>query len=130
MNAHDIKQKKTNELFEKLGVFWAFSKEQFEKNKTPLKDGEKYIDIGAGGFMPRGNYDALIAGLKEIKNEFKEAMKDQDARIKHIRYQLNNHEAYYTGSIEDTLDALGEDFTREEVLAVFDGRHKKTVTAQ
>lgn len=125
MTPYDIKQKKVNELFTAQGVFWAFSEKQFHENKTPLKEGEKYVSIGAGGYIPKGNVDALTSGMKAIDKEFKQAMKDKKAREDHIRYQLNNHEAYYTRSIESTLDALGEGFTREEVLAVFDGRKKK-----
>lgn len=126
MNANTKRQEDMNKLFKDLKVFWAFSKKQFEENKTPLADGDKYVDIGAGGFIPKSNFQALIKGMKKIKKEFKEAMKDEKARKDHILYELNNHEAYYTHSIESTMDALGEDFTREEVLNVFDGRRKLT----
>lgn len=127
MNANDIRQDKTNKLMTSLGVFWAFSKEQFEEGKTPLKEGEKYVSIGMGGYMPKGNVNALIEGMKHIGNEFKKAMKDAKARKAHIAYELNNHEAYYTRDITSTLDALGEDFTKEEVMAVYDGRRKATI---
>ncbi len=126
MNANDIRQDKVNKLMPSLGVFWAFSDKQFQENKTPLKDGEKYVSIGMGGYIPKGNADALIKGMKEIAKEFKQAMKDEKARKAHIAYELNNHEAYYSRDISSTLDALGEDFTREEVLSVYDGRRKLT----
>lgn len=122
MNYHTIKkarQDATNELFTTLGVFWAFSNKQFDENKTPLKEGEKYISIGAGGYMPKGNFDALIAGNKKIDADFKQSIKDAKARTEHILYELNNHEAFYTGTIEDTMGALGEDYTEEEVLTVY-----------
>lgn len=122
MNANDKRQKDVNDLMEKCGVFWAFSKEQFDQNKTPLKEGEKYVSIGMGGYMPKGNVDEFIQGMKEITENFKRAMQDKEARIAHIKYELNNHEAYYTRDITSTLKALGDDFTREEVLSVFDGR--------
>ena len=105
-------------------VFWAFSNEQFTegKSRVGLLEGEKLIDIGAGGFMPAKYKDTYIKGMKDIALAFKEAMKDEKARIAHIKYELNNHEAYYTRNIDSTLDALGEDFTREEVLKVFKGK--------
>ena len=106
----------------KLGVFWAFSNKQFETNKTPLKEGDKYIDIGAGGFIPKSNIDAFLDGMNKIDDTFKEAMRDAKVRKNHIVYELNNHEAYFTRDITSTLDALGDDFTREEVLSVYDGR--------
>lgn len=104
-------------LFKKVGLFWAFSNEQFAKNKTPLKEGEKYVSIGAGGYMPKSGLPIFVAGMKEINHWFKEATKEEKIRKALIRYELNNHEATYTGEIEPTLDALGEGFTPEEVQA-------------
>ena len=117
----------TNALMDKCKVFWAFSNEQFAegKKKIGLLEGEKLVDIGAGGFMPARNKDIFLKGMNDIDIAFKEAMKDEKARRTHILYELENHEAYYTRSIDDTMAALGDDFTCEEVLAVFDGRRKK-----
>lgn len=121
MNANIKRQKDINDLIEECGVFFAFSQSQFEegKKKINLGEGEKLIAIGFGGFMAEKNVDKYLEGLKKIDLEFKEAMKDEEARKKYILYELNNHEAFYTGSIESTLDALGGDFIKEEVLAVF-----------
>lgn len=109
----------TNKLFSECKVFWAFSNEQFDQNKTPLKDGEKYISIGAGGYMPKGNYQQLIDGMKEIKKTFKKATSEAKIREKHILYELNNHECFYTGNIENATEVLGEGYTSEEVLGVY-----------
>ena len=49
---HDIRgerEKRMSELFERTGVFFAFSNEQFEENRTPLAEGEKYVALGGGG---------------------------------------------------------------------------------
>ena len=43
------KQKAVDELLKKCEVIWAFSTEQFEKNRT---EGYKYVAIGAGGYLP------------------------------------------------------------------------------
>lgn len=116
-----------NELMTQCSVFWAFSNSQFEEGKAKigLQQGEKLVDIGAGGFMPLKNKDMYINSMKRIYEEFKNAMQDPEARIAHIKYELDNHEAYYTRNVESTLEALGDEFTRKEVLAVFDGRNKK-----
>jgi len=116
------RQNDVNALISDCGVFFAFSREQFAEGKAKLPEGEKLVDIGAGGFMPAKNVEKFTAGMKAIEVAFKQAMKDQKARRAHILYELNNHEAYYTRDIESTMDALGEDFTRDEVLAVFNAK--------
>ena len=122
----EIRQQSIDALMTKCRVFWAFSEKQLEegKEKTSLQDGDKLVSIGAGGFMPKSEVDTFLQGMDEIQATFKQAMKDKKARRDHIAYELNNHEAYYTRNISSTLDALGEDFTREEVMEVFDGRLK------
>ena len=111
----------TNKLFTDLGVFWAFSNEQFKEGlaKCNLQEGEKLVDIGSGGYMPKSNFDKLIAGMKAIKETFAQATKDAKIRTAHILYELNNHECFYTGSIESAMEVLGEDYTREEVTEVY-----------
>lgn len=106
-------------LLKECGVFWAFSNAQFEENKTPLKDGEKYVDIGAGGFMPSGNKDKYIDGMLAIGEAFEKAIADNKQREAYILYELNNHEAFYTCSIDSTLNALGDEYTHDEVLNVY-----------
>lgn len=125
---NDIKaeqSKKVDELLKNCGVFFAFSNKQFKENKTPLEEGEKYVSIGAGGYMPVNNIDAWSLGWKEINSWFKAETKNVKTRREHIAYELSNHEAYYTGSIEDTLSALGAGYTAKEVWAVYNKESKK-----
>lgn len=119
-----IKQEKTDALFNECGVFFAFSNEQFANNKTPLKDGDKYVNFMSGGYVPKSNLDALISKFDAINEEFEQAMQDKELREAQILYQLLNHECYYTGDIEDTLSALGSGYTEAEVWAVYNkNRH-------
>lgn len=110
-------QVKYNELLNSCGVFWAFSNEQFLENKTPLKDGEKYVSIGSGGYMPKGNFDKFIQGTKDIKKWTKVAAKEcTDA----ILYELNNYESFYTGDISDAMPRLKDlGYTVSEVKKVY-----------
>lgn len=119
------KQKKVDALLTECKVFFAFSNQQFEENKTPLAEGEKYISMGAGGYLPKSQAENLNKGFKEIEKWYKEAIKNNKARRALIAYELNNHEAYYTGDISDTLSALGEDFTAAEVMEVYNVERKK-----
>jgi hypothetical protein len=61
---------KLSALFAECGVFWAFSEEQFHKNKTPLQEGEKYVSIGAGGYLPKGHVSKFSEGMERIRKEF------------------------------------------------------------
>ena len=120
---HDIKDEreaKQTQLFNECGLFWAFSNQQFTENKTPLKEGEKYVSIGGGGYLPKGNLDKFLDGMKEQDKWYKAEVKaNKGARRASIVYELANHEAYYTGTIDDTMDALGKEYTRKEVLKVY-----------
>lgn len=121
----DEHQQKVDDLFRECLVFWAFSKQQFETGKTQLQEGEKYVSIGGGGYMPEGKVKQLREGMAEVEAWYQEAIKDNQIRQQNIAYELANHEAYYTGSIEDTLDELGEDYTAEEVWEVYNRERKK-----
>jgi hypothetical protein len=119
------KQKKYDDLASECGVFWAFNEDQFKegKAKNPLKEGEKYASIGMGGYMPSKNVDKFIAGMDAIDKWAREAKKD-DKKV--ILYELNNHECFYTGSIDDampTLESLG--YTKNQVLKIFKAERKK-----
>lgn len=126
---HEIKKEqeaKHSELFKKCGLFWAFSNEQFAQNKTPLEEGDKYVSIGAGGYLPKSKVDDFCAGMKEIGKWYKKEVADnKKLRREDIIYQLGNHEAWYTHDIEDTLAALGPGYTRKEVLKIFNEEYDK-----
>ena len=129
MTPNNIKQEAINKLMDNCGVFWAFGKKQFEeglaKAKQSMVEDEKLIDIGAGGFMPKSNKDKYIDGMIAIGKAFDEAMKDKKELDKHILYELHNHEAFYTGSIESTVDVVGENF-RSNILTIYKGHSKST----
>lgn len=129
-NLHDLKkqkQEKVNSLLNEVQVFWAFSTEQFKEghDKLTLQKGDKLVSIGAGGFMPKSKVDAFIDGMKAINKWFKSAVKDNKVRRENIIYELGNHEAWYTGELEDTLNALGSDYTLEEVREVYNKEYVK-----
>lgn len=125
---HDIKKEKetkVGELITLCAIFFAFSNEQFTENKTPKKEGEKYLSLGAGAYMPKDNYPKWEQGIKDINKWYKAEIKAGKMRKEAIAYELANHEAYYTGEIEATLEALGSDYTEEEVREVYRTESKK-----
>lgn len=120
---HEIKaekEAKVSELIKACLMFFAFSNEQFAENKTPLQEGEKYVHLFAGAYMPKGQVDNYLKGIESINKWYKgEVNVNKKMRETEILYELNNHEAYYTGSIEDTILSLGKDYTRKEVWKVY-----------
>jgi len=113
-------QKRYNDLFEECHVFWAFSNEQFIENakKHPLKDGEKYVQIPGGGFMPKGYLDKLQSGLTAIKKWEKQAMNDVKAE-EAILYELNNYECFYSCEIDDVVDHFAGKYSVDQIRAVY-----------
>jgi len=97
-------QNRLSGLFKKQGVFFAFSNEQFQKNKTPLKEGEKYVSIGHGGYIPKSNLYPFLDGMKKLNKWERETIKAQKkGKEEHILYELNNHECFAVHSIEYVL---------------------------
>jgi hypothetical protein len=122
------KQKQVDTLLTECHIFFAFSNEQLaqgiEKTKPFLSEGEKIVSIGAGGYMPKSNVDKFTNGIEAINKEYKNAIKDNKLRAREILYALNNHECFYSGDIDDALYSLGEGYTYEEVLKVYnDNKH-------
>lgn len=109
---------KLTTLMNECGVFFAFSNEQFHENKTPLQEGEKYVSIGAGGYMPKSKINDYLKGLKAINQwEKTEIKKIKDGKEQHILYELRNHECFYTCDIEYAVNVLP--YSKKEVWAVF-----------
>lgn len=112
-------QDKLSELSNKVGLFWAFNREQFNEGMkaNPSATG-KYTSIGMGGYLPSGNVKDFASGMKTLDNWFKNEKK----RVKKeeaIVYELHNHEACYSGDITSALDVLKDLYTEEEVRAVY-----------
>lgn len=116
------KQTKFDNLLTDCKVFFAFSNEQFEKNKTELKEGEKYVSIGGGGYMPKSYVQTYLDGSKEIEKWYKKTIKEGKQQDAEILYELNNHECFYTGSIEDVLYLP---YSREKIMKVYNENYKK-----
>lgn len=103
------------------GVFFAFSKEQFEEGKAkhPIQGDDKYVSFGYGGYILKSKKEALEKALEEINTNFRKVIQDNNFQDKEILYHLHNHECYYTGDIEDVVDNLNGIYTREEISKVF-----------
>lgn len=124
------KQIRLTKLINDCSIFFAFTKKQFEENKTPLEEGEKYMELGSGTYIPKSKFKNYLTGIKALKKWFSEEVETNQARRQHIMYELSNHEVYYTNDISDALAALGGDYTKEEVRAVYNQERVKSVNLE
>lgn len=106
-----------SELHEKYKSFWAFSKSQFEAKKEP---GVKYAVIFGNLFCNSETVKDFIKELEQIHADATERFLAENSKEDIIKYELVNHECYYTHDIQDAVEAV-KDFgiTEDEVLAVF-----------
>ena len=105
-------QKLVSKLFEKHEMIFAFSKEQFEKQK---KENTQYLSIGAGGLIPKENYENFSTEFEKLTNERTTKAKEIFSYIEIINYELGNYEFGYTGDSSDAREALSDfEFTEEQ----------------
>ena len=116
-------QEKMTELFEKYGVFFAFSKKQFDEQK---KEGVEYASFGAGGLLPESNLKAFNEAFENLCKEETAFNLANFSKEELILNELLNQEAFYTYHISDTFDYLNSkyNFSREDIQEVFD-KHKE-----
>lgn len=118
-------QDKYTELFDEIGMFWAFSNEQFNegKAKNPVTEGHKYVSIGMGGYFPGQNKKRYAEGMAAIDAWHKEATAQVKADAleteKAILYELNNYECFYSGDIDDVVDLFEGTYTVDEIRKVY-----------
>ena len=110
-------------LFQKHGVFFAFGKEQFNEQKQP---DVKYYSLVGGMLCPQDNFEAFtLEHIALIKKAISEDIAENTIEGI-IERELSNHEAYYTGNIESTVDALDMyNITEEQVNKVFRNKNTK-----
>lgn len=120
------KEARVSQILKDCKVFFAFSNEQFVENKTELQEGEKYVSIGAGGYMPKSQVENWLKGWEELKKWEKAEMKGQkEMQEAEILDELRNHECFYACSIEDVLDLFKGKYTAKRIQAVYNKHREK-----
>jgi hypothetical protein len=119
----ELKENYSKELSEagkKHGLFWAFTEKQFNENKTPLSEGEKYVSIGGGGYIPKSKFEAYKADLDKSEEKYEQVLKSNPEILEQgIRYELANHECWYTGDIEPVTSMFDGVATKEQIITVY-----------
>lgn len=125
MTYQEIKKQTQDNLttiFEKHGVFFAFSNEQFKEGmqKYPVEEGEKYSAIGAGGYLPAKNKAKFKIAFEQLLKDERKALKTAKIETENaIRYELSNYECYYSDDISPVVDIFKGIYTRKQILKVF-----------
>lgn len=118
INIREYIEKEHTKLFERLGVFFAFSDEQFKEGckKVGANKDNKVTSIGHGGFVLSKNKDIFIVELKSISKKSIEKDIKENGMKNIIWRELSNYEAQISNDIDDTVEALEHyGITREEI---------------
>jgi len=127
MTINEIKKKQEDSLsaiFENLGIFFAFSDEQFEESRKPDVE---YFTPGFGMVIPVQNKDAFKIAYDQHCQETEALYREHIPMDDYILYELYNHEAYYTWDVTSAMDAVQviySECTREDMWRVFDENKK------
>ena len=107
-------------LLKQYGAFFAFSDKQFLEAKDKNKLNTDYTDLGSGLVCLKENAKKLIDEMDNcIKKGIEQdiAENGEDAIIKR---ELYNYEAFYTGDITSTKEALKDyNFTDNNIKNTF-----------
>lgn len=117
MSLSQLIQEAQTECFNKHGVFFAFSPQQLNEQK---KEGVEYVSLGSGLICPKDAVKAFVEDHSNIVDAGIRLDLERNGKEKIIRRELANYECYYTGDIDDCVEAL-EDYgiTAAEVATVF-----------
>jgi hypothetical protein len=113
MKYWEAKQKRedlSKEIFDEIGVIFAFSNEQFDRQK---KENTVYVSLGGGLILPKENVKTFIEKTEELGQYFCNLVTKECDPIDVIVYELGNYEYCITYDLSDTKEAL-ENFNFSE----------------
>ena len=112
-----IMEQQQTAAFERYGAFFAFSDKQLKEKRVK---GIKYVSLFSGLIAPKDNAKRLLEELEAITDNYIKCDTKENGKTAIIERELANHEAGYTYSIDDTVNALESyGITAAEVQAVF-----------
>lgn len=112
------------EAMDKAGAFYCFGQKQFNKQK---QKGVKYVSLGAGLVSPKETYEELLESMGNIIDEGRKQDLKENKRRGVVMRELNNREAFYTGDINETVEALEPyNIKRAYVLEVYNTEKSKS----
>ena len=121
----DYMTERQSAAFKKAKAFFAFSDKQLQEGLTETNQNkEDVVSMGNGLIAAKNQASTLFKELEQIYTESIQQDIEENGLNAIIRRELSNHEAYYTGDIESTVDAL-EDYpvTAEDIHKVYRNRN-------
>ena len=107
-------------LFDKYGVFFAFGEEQWDDQVNPELTKADYFHITAGMYCPKENTNDFLTDHAKVVAQGRHNDIAENGLNAIVRRELNNYECYYTGDIEDAVEALkGYPVNKEDVLKIY-----------
>jgi len=113
-----LKASHRRELSAFAGIFFAFSKQQFNEglkkvDLDPTETKDKLVSLGAGGFLRRSRFDDFQALLAKHEAEMDVLKANPEALRAALIYELRNREYCITRDPSSALRALG--LTEDEI---------------
>lgn len=101
-------QERVNECLSKYDVFFAFSRKQLDEGmaKIKLDSLDELSDLGGGMFCPSIKVADFVAEFEALTERNNKELIEKVGIEEMIRYELGNHESYYTGCTDSAADAL------------------------
>ena len=122
-------EKRQSELFKEKKVFFAFSDKQVKEGmaKINASDRKKLTSLGSGMICPKTNAEQVIQGLDDIYRDCIKQDIKENGIDKIILRELCNHEAFYVGDINETIDILKDypGITARDIKIVYLENFKK-----
>lgn len=124
-------QKTSDALIDRYKVFFAFSNEQFkealkkleEQGEIKPEDKKIIVNIGMGGFILKKYLkqyqDESEKAYDNYRKEVKELKENKKETEKAILYELSNHEAFYTGRLDEVIEKFDGIYTAEDIKKVY-----------
>lgn len=115
----DYTEQAQTQLFEECGVFFAFSKKQFEEGclKVGATETDKVSGFGHGGYVLNKHFDAFLSGMENINAlGIKQDIRENGIEAI-IQRELANYEVQIGGDWKQVIDVLdGYDGVTSELV--------------
>lgn len=115
--------KEVSRIIEEHRAFFAYGASQMKAARIMCID---YVRTDFGLLVPRVLADSALAKIAAAYKKASDFRLANNSLDDIIEYELANHESWYTGDIDDAMDALAEyNVTRQQVIAVYRARSHK-----